>query len=141
MQLNPHLNFNGECAEAFGFYERLLGGRIEYRMTWGESPMADKVDKEMHDKVIHLTFVLGGTTLTAGDAPPGRFEKPQGFSITLDLDDPEEAQRIYDAFAKEGRVQMPLEQTFWAERFGMVVDRFGTPWMINCRRASLEKAA
>lgn len=131
MQLSPCLTFNGKCKEAFTFYEQCLGGHTQVMMTWGESPMADHVPPEWRDKIIHTSLIVGETSLLGSDAPPDRFEEPRGFSVAISLDDPAEAERIFNALAENGTIQMPLQQTFWAARFGMVVDRFGTPWMVN----------
>jgi PhnB protein len=136
MQLNPYLSFNGECEEAFKFYQQCLGGNIQTMMTWGESPMADQVPTEWHPKIIHATLIVGETALGGSDAPPDRYEKPRGLSITIQLNDPADAERIFGALSVDGTVTMPLQQTFWAARFGMLVDRFGTPWMINCGEAA-----
>jgi len=70
------------------------------------------------------------------DAPPGRYEEPKGFSVSVQIKDPAEAERIFQALAENGKVQMPIQQTFWAARFGMLMDQFGIPWMINCEQAS-----
>lgn len=136
MQLNPHLIFNGQCEEAFKFYQRCLGGNIQTMMTWGESPMADKVTSELHDKIIHATLIIGESTLGGGDAPPDQYETPRGFSVTIQIKDPADAERIFHGLSENGTVTMPLQQTFWAARFGMLVDRFGIPWMVNCGQAA-----
>ena len=91
---------------------------------------------EWGKKILHARLVIGDTYLMASDAPPDRYEKPKGFSVSLVLTDPAEAERIFNALAKDGTIQMPLEPTFWAARFGMLVDRFGIPWMINCEQPS-----
>jgi PhnB protein len=132
MQLNTHLIFNGQCEAAFKFYEQCLGGKIQTMMTWGESPMADQVPSELRDKIIHATLIVGDSALGGGDAPPDSYEAPKGFSVTINLNDSAEAERIFRALSEIGTVTMPLQQTFWAARFGMLVDRFGIPWMINC---------
>ena len=134
MKWNPYLTFNGQCRAAFEFYERCLGGRITFLMTYGESPMAEQTPVEWRGKILHVTFELDGQTLAGVDAPPERYQKPQGFSVALNLTDTAEAERIYQALAEDGTVQMPLQETFWAPRFGALTDRFGTPWMINCGR-------
>ena len=134
MQLNAYLNFNGQCAAAFRFYERVLGGKIGMMMTYGESPIAEHTPAESRDAILHATLQVGDAVLLGADAPPGRFQQPQGFSVTIGLDDPAEAERIFAELSTGGTVHMPLQQTFWAERFGMLVDQFGIPWMINCRR-------
>lgn len=135
MQLNPYLGFNGQCEAAFKFYEQCLGGQIEAMMTYGDSPMAEQTPSEWRNKIMHTQLNVGNTKLMGSDSPPGMFEEPKGFSVSLVINDLAEAERIFHALAENGAVQMPLQQTFWAERFGMVVDQFGTPWMVNCDQA------
>lgn len=128
------LVFNGECDAAFTMYSRCLGG-IVTRLTWGDSPMADQAPVEWRDKILHATLTVGGTTLSGGDVLPGQYvhpQDPQGFQLQLNLDDPAAAERIFTQLADGGRVTVPLQQTFWAQRFGEVVDRFSIPWGINC---------
>jgi PhnB protein len=132
MQLSPYLRFNGQCEAAFKFYERSLGGKIEAMMTHEGTPAAGQVPADWRKKILHVRLVVGDQTLMGSDCPPDRYEKPQGFSVSLDVKTPAEAERLFLALAEGGTVQMQLQQTFWAARFGMVVDRFGTPWMINC---------
>ncbi len=132
MQLNPHLSFNGQCETAFKFYEKCLRGKIVTLMTYGESPMAEQTPAAWRGKIIHATFVMGDQRLTGGDVPPESYQKPKGFYVLLNVGDAAEAYRIFKALAENGAVQMPVQETFWALRFGMVVDQFGTPWMINC---------
>ena len=136
MQLNPYLFFNGECEAAFKFYEQCLGGKIDAMMTYAESPEAEQTSPESRDRIMHAQLTVNDMALMGSDAPPDYFEKPQGFSVSLQFDDVVEAERIFQAFAEKGTIKMPLQETFWAARFGVVVDRFGTPWMINCDRAS-----
>ena len=135
MQLNPYLLFNGQCEAAFRFYERCLGGRIVAMMPHAGTPAEGQVPPEWRDKIIHARLVVGDQVLMGSDAPPDHFEKPQGFSVTLGIDNPIEAERLFNALAENGTVRMPIQQTFWAERFGMLVDRFGIPWMINCEKS------
>jgi PhnB protein len=132
MQLNPYLFFNGQCEAAFRFYERSLGAKIVAMMPHAGTPAEEQVPPEWRDKIIHARLVLGDQVLMGSDAPPDHFEKPQGFSVTLGIDDPADAERIFNALAENGTIRMPIQQTFWALRFGMLVDRFGIPWMINC---------
>ena len=132
MQLNPHLTFNGECEAAFKFYEKCLGGKVVIMMTHGDSPLAEQTPPDWRQKIIHATFALGDRVLTGADAPPERYQKPQGFSVSLNVGDAAEADRIFKTLAEKGVVQMPVQETFWALRFGMLVDQYGTPWMINC---------
>ncbi len=136
MQANTYLFFNGNCREAFETYARVLGGKIEAMMTHAGTPAESHTPPEWRDKIIHARMTLGSTVLMASDAPPGhQAEKFQGFSVNLDLKDPQQAERIFDALAEGGKVNMPFGETFWAHRFGMLVDRFGIPWMINVEKA------
>ncbi len=134
MQLNPYLLFNGDCEAAFKFYEQCLGGRIEAMRTHAGTPAEEQVPAEWRDKILHARLVVGDEVLLASDAPPGRYEKPKGFFVHLQVKDPAEAERIFHALAKDGAVQMPIQQTFWAPLFGMLIDRFGIPWMVHCER-------
>ena len=136
MQLNPHLSFNGQCQKAFKFYQQCLGGNIQTMMTHGDSPMADQVPSEWRDKILHATLIVGETALMGADVPPDSYKEPRGFSITIQINDPADAERIFGALSEGGTVTMPLQETFWAARFGMVVDRFGIPWMVNCGQAA-----
>jgi PhnB protein len=136
MQLNPYLTFNGRCEAAFKFYEQALGGKIVAMMTHGDSPMADKVPPEWRNRIIHARLIVGDKVLMGSDAPPEHYEEMKGFSVTLGIDKPADAERIFHALAENGTVRMPIQETFWAVRFGMLVDQFGTPWMINCEKAA-----
>jgi PhnB protein len=139
MQLDTYLNFSGECEAAFKFYESSLGGKIQMMMTYGESPMAEQTAPEWRDKIMHVTLAVDGRILMGCDAPPQHYEKAQGFSIAIAVDSPADAERLFQALSENGTVRMPLQKTFWAAGFGMLVDRFGTPWMINCGQAAEEK--
>ena len=132
MELSAYLNFSGQCAAAFKFYEHCLGGKIVTMMSFGESPLAEQAPPEWREAILHATLQVGNTILMGADAWPDQFETPQGFSVTISLDDPAEADRIFQALSENGTVRMPIQQTFWALRFGMLVDQFGIPWMINC---------
>lgn len=136
MQLNPYLTFNGDCAAAFAFYVQCLGGRVEATFTFGESPMANEVPADWHDKVLHTSLIVADRVVMGSDSPPQQYQAPQGISVSLNFYDVAEAERVYQALAEGGEVQMPLQETFWAERFGMLVDRFGIPWMINCEKGA-----
>lgn len=136
MLLQPYLNFNGDCEAAFNFYAEVLGGRIEAMMKNRDSPVAAETPAEWQEKILHAHLTVGDAVLMASDAPPGMYSPSQGVYVSIGLSDPAEAERIYNAFAEGGTVQMPLEETFWAARFAMLIDRFGTPWMINCEKPS-----
>jgi PhnB protein len=136
MQITPYLAFNGDCEAAFRFYEKCLGGKITFMANYGGSPMENHVPAEWAGKIMHATLTVGDQLLQGADAMPGTFQKAQGLSVTLNMKAAEaaDAERIFQALAEGGEVQMPIQETFWAVRFGIVTDRFGTPWMINCER-------
>ncbi|GAP96602.1 VOC family protein [Leptolyngbya sp. NIES-2104] len=136
MQLNPYLMFNGNCEAAFKFYEQCFGGKIVTLMTHKEAPSAEHIPTEWQDKIMHVCLDLGSRLLMGSDSPPGYFEPPQGFYVQISIDEPAEAERIFHALAENGIVKMPFEQSFWAFRFGMLVDQFGTPWMVNCEKGA-----
>lgn len=132
MQLNPYLYYSGQCEAAFKFYAQCLGGKIVAMMTYGDSPVAEQTSSEWRNQIMHAHLTVQDMVLMGSDAPPEYFEKPQGFSISLQLNDAVEAARIFQALAENGTVRMPLQETFWSKHFGMLVDQFGIPWMINC---------
>jgi PhnB protein len=128
MKANAYLNFNGNCAEAFRFYEKALGGKDLYIMTHGD--MDPNAPAKGRNTVLHARLVLGETEIMASDAPPSGYSKPQGLYVALNVDTPADADRIFKALADGGQISMPIDETFFAHRFGIVTDRFGTPWMI-----------
>ena len=132
MQLNSYLHFNGRCEEAFKFYEKLFGGKIEAIFPHEGTPAAEHVPAEWRKKIMHARLNVGEQVLMGSDVPPGNYNPPQGFRVNISVKDPADAERIFKALADKGKVTMPLEKTFWAQRFGMVNDQYGTPWMINC---------
>lgn len=132
MKLNPYLTFNGQCRVAFEFYAQALNGTDLVLMTHGDTPMVEEIPSEMHDKIIHARLNVGDSVLMGADAPPQYYREPQGMHISLNIDDPSEAERVFAALAHLGQITMPIEETFWARKFGMLIDQFGTPWMINC---------
>jgi PhnB protein len=136
MQLNPYLTFNGQCEAAFKFYEQCLGGKIVAMLPHAGTPAEEHVPAEWRNKIMHARLIVGDDVLMGSDAPPDRYEATKGFSVTLGIDNPAEAERVFNALAEKGTVQMPIQETFWALRFGMLVDRFGIPWMINCEKAA-----
>jgi PhnB protein len=132
MQANPYLLFNGQCEAAFKFYAKCLGAKIDTMMPHEGTPAAAQVPPEWLKKILHARLSVGDTVVMGSDAPPGRYEKPTGFSVTLQIKNPAEAERVFHALSEHGTVQMPIQETFWAAKFGMLVDQFGIPWMINC---------
>lgn len=136
MQLTPYLSFDGQCEAAFKFYEQHLGGKIVMMMPFGDTPACDHVPADFRHKIMHGRLIVGNAVLMGSDCTPDHpYEGIKGYSVALGLTDVADAERIFKALAEKGTVQMPLEQTFWAIRFGMVVDRFGVPWMVNCEQA------
>ncbi|HMH19272.1 MAG TPA: VOC family protein [Burkholderiales bacterium] len=136
-QLDAYLIFNGNCAEAMRFYERTLGGKLEVMMTHAESPMAGQTPPGSADRILHARLIIDGRILMASDSMVGQpYEGMKGFSLSLIYPRAADAKRAFDALAAGGKVTMPLQKTFWAEAFGMLVDRFGTPWMVNAGMAN-----
>jgi PhnB protein len=135
MKLSPYLAFNGNCAEAFQFYASCLGGAVESTFTFEGSPVAKDVPPEWRNKLMHARVIVGGHELMGADTPPGHYEQPKGFSVSIGFEKPEEAERAFHALAESGTVTLPYQKTFWSAGFGMLVDRFGIPWMINCDQA------
>jgi PhnB protein len=132
MKVSTVLSFKGDCEAAFKFYEQHLGGQPGPIFRYAGSPMADSVPEEWGDKIMHGSIVVGDLLLMGSDVLMKQYEAPKGFSLSLQMSDTAEAERIYSALVPNGTVLMPLEKTFWAARFGSVVDRFGIPWLINC---------
>ena len=132
MQIVPYLSFKGDCEAAFRFYEQCLGGQIGEIFRYAGSPHAGSVPADWSDKIMHGNLRVGDLALMGADITPDRYEAPKGFSLSIQIKDSAEAERIFRELSNEGTMVMPLEKTFWAARFGMVVDRFGIPWLINC---------
>ncbi len=135
MQLSPYLSFDGRCETAFKFYEQCLGGKIESMIPYKGSPMEAEVSPEWGKKVMHGEFRLGDFILMGSDCMPDQYKAIQGTSLMVAIDDPAEAELAFNALAENGTVTMPIQETFWAVKFGMLVDQFGIPWMINCDNA------
>lgn len=133
MNINTYLAFNGNCGEAFKFYEKCLGGKAEM-MKYGDSPMAAQTAPEARDQIMHARLQVGDQVLMGADAPPNMFNGNHGFSVSVTVKDPAEAARLFGGLSEGGNVHMPLGKTFWSPAFGMFVDRFGIPWMVNCEQ-------
>jgi PhnB protein len=132
MNIDPYLTFNGNCGEAFRFYEKVLGGKIEMMMTYDQAPPeAGTVSPGSEKRIMHVRLSVGGQIIMGSDAPPQHFTPMGGFSVSLAPDSRDKAEKTFKALSEGGKVMMPFQKTFWAEGFGMVVDRFGTPWMVN----------
>ena len=129
MMVNTYLAFSGNCKEAFQFYERALGGKITFMTTHDESPMADKTAPEWKDKIMHARLETPGGVLMGSDHPQAT--KPSGFSVSVSVNDGAEAERIFKGLSDGGKVQMAFQKTFWSPGFGMFIDKFDVPWMVN----------
>jgi PhnB protein len=137
MQVISYLNFDGNCEAAFNFYAKCMGGKIAAMLTHEGIPEAGQVPAEWRSKIVHARMTIGDQTIMGSDVPPSRFLKPQGFSVNIQVKDPAEADKIFRALAENAQATvMPIQETFWAVRFGMLVDKFGIPWMVNCEKAS-----
>jgi PhnB protein len=132
MQLNSYLSFNGNCEQAFRFYNQVLGGEIVAMLPYAGSTIENYAPAEGRDKIMHAAMRIGGQSLMGADGTSDCYKKPQGFSVSIQLEDPAEADRIFQALSEGGSVIMPIQETFWALRFGMLTDQFGVPWMVNC---------
>jgi len=135
MQVVPYLNFDGQCKAAFERYHQILGGEIVAMVTHADTPASEHVSQEWQDRIMHARLVSGDLVLMGSDSPPEYYEQPKGLFVSLMVETAEEADRIFGALAEGGEVRMPIQETFWATRFGMLTDRFGTPWMVNCEKA------
>jgi PhnB protein len=133
MRLNAYLGFDGTCREAMEFYRSTLGGEMVMMMTYGDAPPHPDMQGN-EERIMHARLVVGDAVLMASDAPAGHYDAPRGIEVALNVDEPAEAERIYSAFSEGGTVRMPIQETFWARRFAMLTDRFGTPWLINCEK-------
>jgi PhnB protein len=132
MQVNPYLFYNGNCETALKFYEKALGAKIEAILTYEGGPDEMQIPPDYKKKVMHAKITIDGAAIMASDAPPGHFHPPQGFSVSLQVEDPADAERRFKALSEGGTVNLPFGKTFFSKGFGMCVDKFGAPWMVNC---------
>ena len=137
MQVNPYLFFNGNCEEALKYYQKVArrpdrGDDALWRRA-GRMP----VPADWKTKIMHARITIDGEVLMASDATPGDYHQPQGFSVALQVEDPAEAERRFNALAEGGTVRMPFGKTFFSNGFGMCVDKFGIPWMVNCPKEDM----
>ena len=132
MQVNPYLFYNGNCEAAFEYYEKVLGAKLELMLTHEAAPADMPRPPEWEKKIMHGRLSVDGEVLVASDAPPGHFHQPQGFAVSLTVGDPADAERKFKALSEGGNVNMPFGKTFFSKGFGMCVDQFGIPWMVNC---------
>jgi PhnB protein len=130
MKVRTYLNFSGNCAEALRFYEQTLGGKVKMMAKYSEMPGADKVPPAMQNMIMHARIDIGDAELMAADTPPEQSKPMQGFALALGLDSTEEAERVFKALSEGGQITMPMQETFFAFRFGILKDKFGTHWMV-----------
>jgi PhnB protein len=130
--LNAYLFYNDNCEAAFKFYEKVLGGKIETMIRAEEAPADMKPGPGREKLIMHARMSIDGDVLMASDSPPEHLQKPGGFRVSLTIHDPSEAERKFNALAEGGSLDMPFGKTFWSKGFGMCVDQFGIPWMVNC---------
>ena len=135
MKLVPYLNFDGTCREAFRFYQACLGGKIAFEQTYGETAAKDGVPADFHDKLVHIRLEAPGVVLLGSDAPPSVYAPAQGTTLTLLVDDMNRGKQVFEQLMQGGRIVMPFEKTFWSPGYGMGIDRFGKPWMVNTEPA------
>lgn len=133
LEANVGLCFNGDCEAAFKLYARVLEAKLELVLTWGASPLAGEAPPQWAAKILFARLTGRNMTLTGTDVLPGRYRPPAGFNLCLSTSDVAEAERFFGELSNGGTVGMPLQTTFWAERYGEVVDRFGIPWEIRTR--------
>jgi PhnB protein len=130
MRLHTYLNYGGNCAEAFQFYEKHLGGKILMMMTHEAQPQPANIPAGWEKAILYARMRIGGTDLMGSDVPPEHFKPIRSVYLSLSLDSTEEAERVYELLKDGGEIFMPMAETFFAFRFGMLRDRFGTSWMI-----------
>jgi PhnB protein len=136
MQLIAYLTFGGQCEDAFKFYETCLRGKIEAMVTFGSVPSETQMPAAWKNKIMHARLSVGDQVLMGSDGRPGEPAAFKGFSVSVVVKDPAEADRVFAALAKNGTISMPIGETLFAVRFGMLVDQFGVPWMVNCEPAA-----
>ena len=135
MKITPYLSYSGKCEEAFKFYEKVLKGKITFMMKNSESPMADKTPAEAQNNIMHASLQVGDNLIHGADAPAQHASKPAGFCVSISLPDLVEAERIFKDLSAGGQVQMPFSKTFWSPGFGMFIDKYSIPWMVNVEQA------
>jgi PhnB protein len=130
MKLHTYLNYGGNCEQAFRFYEEHLGGKITMLMTHGEQPNPDNVPEDWKKAILYANMTIGETQLMGSDVPPEHFQPMRSVYLSLSVPSTGEAERIHTLLAEGGEIFMPMQETFFAHRFSMVRDKFGTSWMI-----------
>ncbi len=140
MQVNPYLFFDGQCEAAFQFYAKCLRTDILASLKYGDMGNCESLPPGSKDRVMHTAMKAGNAVVMASDCPPGQYEKPQGLAVSLDFPDAAEAERVFTELSDGAQITMPMAETFWATKFGMLTDRFGTPWMIGASKPQQAQA-
>lgn len=135
MRITTHLCFDGNCRAAFDWYRDILGCSIETMLSYGESPLAATIEKQWHGRIVHATLKLDDFELTGVDTLPQDYKPPQGFFVTLSIQEPAQALKTFDALSDGAKITAPFRETFWSARFGVLIDRYAIPWEINCEQA------
>ncbi|MGD9802162.1 MAG: VOC family protein [Hyphomicrobiaceae bacterium] len=136
MDLTTYLYFDGDCEQAFKFYEKVLGGQIVMMLKYDEAPSDQPVSDSLKNRIMHARLVAGSQMLMGSDTQEGGFKQPQGFSVAVGVSTPEDAERIFAELAEGGTVHHALSETFFSDRFGMLEDRYGVAWLINCQKSA-----
>jgi PhnB protein len=131
MSLSFHIDFNGQCEEAFSFYAEQLGGRIGTMLRVKDSPVP-AVSAAHGEKIVHANICIDGVELAGADVDPRRYERPQGFYVLIGVDSEQKVKSFFNALQTDGQVVLPPQRTFWSPCYAIVIDRFGVPWKINC---------
>jgi PhnB protein len=141
MKIEAYLSFSGQCEEAFNFYAKVLGGKVDL-FRYKDSPMANQVSADQQNIIMHGRLAAGDAVLMGADNPKAQAHQqaPSGFCVSLGVEDPKEAERLFSALSEGGKIQMPIQETFWSPRFGMFIDKFGIPWMVNTVAAAQHAA-
>jgi PhnB protein len=134
MKINTYLTFDGNCEEALNFYIKALGGKPVMMLRYSEAPEGHPCSEGMGKKIMHGRIHIGDNVIMASDAPAGRFKEHGGFSISINVATVAEGKSLFEALSEKGEVFMPYGETFWAEGFGMLTDKFGVAWMVNCEK-------
>lgn len=133
MKIGIYLSFDGRCAEAFAFYAGILGGTVDIRQTYGQTTLADDMAPEEWGRVMHARLLLGdGQEIIGSDAPAAWRTASGGYAVAIEMDDPAAAARAFASLAAGGTVRLAYAPTFWSAGFGLLVDRYGVQWMVNC---------
>ncbi len=137
MRVSAHLCFDGQCRAAFHFYQEVFGGRIASMLSYGESALAQQTPPHLRERIVHASLLLGEHELLGADVMPEDYRPPSGFFVLMSFPDAGQATRVFAALAQRGEIRLPFQPSFWSAGFGVVVDRFGTPWEIGCEQAEV----